>query len=177
MSVQRRCWKCQSRIDLGSTVCGECGIRQRQTQAPGPTDAPEGIVLPPVSLCPHGWPLGSEGPACSRCASEAALVLAFPWGDLKLAPEVEVVIGRERTLSPVAEDIRAAGFTNISRRHARVRRVGGAVTVIDTSSTGTWIDGHPLVVGVETELPLGGRLRLATAPPLLAELVLRAARE
>lgn len=99
--------------------------------APAP---PQKIVLDPVAPAPA--PIQMAAPT-SVAVSEPSLV-SEAGVPIPLA-EGETVVGREIGLG-----LSLAGETTVSRRHARLVRSGGAVTLEDLGSTnGTFVNGAP----------------------------------
>ena len=108
--------------------------------APAPIrpEPPQKIVLDPVAPIQLDTPYAAPKPISlgTATAGEPSLVseagIPIPLG------EGETVVGRE-----VGLGLSLAGETTVSRRHARLVRAGGAVTLVDEGSTnGTFVNGQ-----------------------------------
>lgn len=79
-------------------------------------------------------------------------VLKFPWGDVEVADTL--FVGRDPSISSLAEQIELEGLGWVSRRHAEIYLDEGKLYVRDVGSTnGTYVNGA----------------RIATQPVLLAD--------
>jgi pSer/pThr/pTyr-binding forkhead associated (FHA) protein len=144
MARVKVCLSCQYQNPAGQPFCVGCGFSLADVVI---SDAPTISEPTDQSLRAGTWreaPLVVQAGPCP--------VLKFPWGDVEVAETL--FIGRDPSISPLAERINQDGFGWVSRKHAEIYVDEGKLYIRDVGSkNGTYVNGE----------------RLATQPVVLAD--------
>ena len=104
--------------------------------------------------CENGGRVPRGG--CRACG--LLIRLRFPWGAEPVRPDGPLVVGRAE--EPLAGNL--AKYSNVSRRHAEIRNVGGDLVITDLdSSNGTFVNEKLIPPQHEFPLKDGDTVRFA----------------
>lgn len=159
MARVRMCPTCGGENPLATIRCTQCGvsIAHISPMEAAPREAPPASVS-----CPHcEATLPPASTACPYCGESLCAhpqrVIAWPWGEQPL--DQELIIGRDPDVSPLAD--RLAGYSHLSRRHARLLPSAEGVWIEDLgSANGVFVNEHRLTPHQPFLLAESGQLRL-----------------
>lgn len=167
MARVRICPTCRGENALAAIRCVQCGVSIAQVS---PTEAASPMPESPTASasCPHcEATLPPDSAACPYCGellrAGPQIVITWPWGAETL--DQELIVGRDPKDSPLAD--RLAGYSNISRRHVRLRPTAERLWVEDLGSTnGVLVNETRLMPHQPFLLAESGSLRLAGSPEI-----------
>jgi hypothetical protein len=162
MARVRICPTCARENAVAAIRCAQCGVSIAQIS---PTERAPPITASSTTraACPHCEAmLPPDSVACPYCGESVRthppIVITWPWGAETL--DQELIVGRDPTDSPLAD--RLAGYSNISRRHVRLRPTAEGLWVEDLGSTnGVLVNERRLTPHQPFLLVESGSLRLA----------------
>lgn len=154
---------CGTEIPAGALLCFGCGL---EIVAADIVVTPAGVSDVALDCEGCGRPLAAQVDICVFCGGSASpqevptpqrgARVILPNG-AEAAVGTSLLLGRMSTVPGISS---ALDFDGVSRRHALLTSVDGALVVRDLGSTnGTWLDGVP--VSGDLPIPVGrSRLRL-----------------
>lgn len=187
MPTVRICPVCASENAPSAQRCDSCGamligVDLSETAPPVRTDVPQAPAVPPaaavsaaVRKCPHADCGQLNPPDAQRCvycnrpleertpasAAQVRAALRWPWNE-ELEIAGKLVVGREPPAPAALAARLEREYPNVSRRHAELLLVEGALWIIDLgSSNGTFVNDTRLAPNQRVRLVNGARVRFA----------------